>query len=615
MTEEPEETAKTQKRRKWRRKTHSFVVFLVLVLLAGAGIYYYRAPVMQWALQGLLKRTSLSFPEWSGIRVKLHQAQLADMQFSLQLAVGTASVRLREIKADYNPKAAQLDSLTVANARLRFAYQQAEEVRATKPKSGAQPIKASEPTTLTLPARKIAIDALDIEISTKQGTIAFTGSAELFYDEAGGIKGLIQQGEQKIRFQIAADMRAAKLSIEEFAGNRIAQLTYRQSRSSRLQVELKADALPLMNWLTSTSLIPADIRTELVLSSLYQISPELAAVKLKLQASSKDNLENIKGRLLLTRELRYLSSTELIWNSRKSRLDIDGHADMSVADVLVLAKPWLPEKAKVWRNASGDLMGTFRFKWQPNAKFNGEVYLKAYQLGGNAGPVQIRDGYVRLDIKDIAALDGGLEVDLPSLQIGEETEVNNLQLKVGYQGGMLTVQRAALPIFGGVLEVLPTRVDLEQSPVNLTVGVRKLDLAQLLDSLNYPDLSGTGTISGKLPLRLSVDSFEVRDGLLNGIEPGVLRYHGPVADEGNIAFSALRNLRYHSLQGKVDYQPSGDYRLGLRLEGKNPELLSGHPVAFNLNLSGHLPELLQKGMLAGDFDKPILEQIKTNGKQ
>ena len=98
------------------------------------------------------------------------------------------------------------------------------------------------------------------------------------------------------------------------------------------------------------------------------------------------------------------------------------------------------------------------------------------------------------------------------------------------------------------------------------------------------------------------------------MRPGVLHYHGPVADQENIAFKALRNLRYHSLQGKLNYKPDGEYKLGLRLEGKNPELFSGHAVAFNLNLSGQLPALLQKGILAGDFDRPILEQVKSAGK-
>jgi hypothetical protein len=90
-----------------------------------------------------------------------------------------------------------------------------------------------------------------------------------------------------------------------------------------------------------------------------------------------------------------------------------------------------------------------------------------------------------------------------------------------------------------------------------------------------------------------------------------LRYQAPGATEDNLALKTLSNMRYHSLQAKLNYQPSGDYRVGVRLEGKNPQVLSGHLVAFNLNLTGSLPELIKKGIMAGDFDKPILEQIKN----
>lgn len=602
------------KPRKWCSKRHWFAAFAGLLLAAGAVMYHYRNSLMQWGLEHLLQRTPLSIPELSGIQLGLHQARLADMQFSLQTAFGEASVQLRDITSGYDLKAARLTSINVANARLRVAYRQPEQHQATTQSGDSQAANGTGPVIPVLPLRQIAIETLDIEITTEQGLVAFVGSAELLYDPADGIRVLLQQGEQKIQLKITADLRSAQLSIEAFAASQIAQLNYRQIDQSHQQAELNADAVSLLNWLTSNSLVPANIRSDLLSSTLYQVSPELAAIKLNLQACSNDDFKNIKGRLLLTREQQYLSSSELAWNSPKSRLNVDGHLDMAVVEALALAKPWLPKQADVWQNASGNLMGTFRFKWQPEATLDGEVFLRAYQVGGNAGPVAIQDGFVRLDVTNIVSLAAALEVDLPSLQLGKETEVRNLKIKVQHRDNQLTVEQATLPIFAGTLEIVPGRVDLEQSPIDLIIEVRKLDLGQLLDSLNYPELSGTGTISGKLPLRLAADSFEVRDGILNGIEPGVLRYRGPVVDERNIAFSALRNLRYHSLQGKLNYQPGGDYQLGLRLEGKNPELLSGHPVAFNLKLSGQLPELLQKGILAGDFDKPILEQIKTNGK-
>jgi len=157
------------------------------------------------------------------------------------------------------------------------------------------------------------------------------------------------------------------------------------------------------------------------------------------------------------------------------------------------------------------------------------------------------------------------------------------------------------------MELMPGTIRLEQTPILLTLRLHDVDLSQLLMSLHYPNISGTGTIDGELPLRLSAGAIDLQDGSLSGTQPGVLRYAGP-ADSQNIAFKALKNLVYRSLQAKVNYRPNGDYHLGLRLEGSNPEVLSGHPLAFNLNISGQLPELLQKGILAGDLERTILEQ-------
>ncbi|WP_157199384.1 intermembrane phospholipid transport protein YdbH family protein [Methylomonas koyamae] len=126
--------------------------------------------------------------------------------------------------------------------------------------------------------------------------------------------------------------------------------------------------------------------------------------------------------------------------------------------------------------------------------------------------------------------------------------------------------------------------------------------------MHYPQLSGTGSVDGELPLKLATGSIELQDGALRGTRPGTLRYQSP-ADDGNLAFQALRNLVYHRLQAQLNYQPSGDYRIGLRLEGHNPEVLSGHPLAFNLNISGQLPELLRRGLVTGNFERAILEQV------
>ncbi len=72
---------------------------------------------------------------------------------------------------------------------------------------------------------------------------------------------------------------------------------------------------------------------------------------------------------------------------------------------------------------------------------------------------------------------------------------------------------------------------------------------------------------------------------------------------------ALENFHYQDLSGTLDYQSDGTYKMAIRLEGANPDLYDGHPIVFNLNISGSLPELFEALFITGNFEESILKQI------
>ncbi|MGY6277459.1 intermembrane phospholipid transport protein YdbH family protein [Methylomonas sp. MgM2] len=601
----------TQPRPGKRRSKRRFSVVLVsLIAAASAGIYYFHDLIVQWGLQRLLEQTPLQLPKSAGLSFGLSSAEIAHAEFNLQTAAGLIAVQLSDVTANYDLKTARVDSLYVADAKISWVY------RAENPSSEKQNIDPTEIGALiplpSLPIRELTIETLRLDLDSLWGHSNFSGRAGFSQDQ-DKLQALLT--DQNMKLTVKIDRNSAALSIEQGGLQPVAQLDLKQTEKKHYRADLNADAVSLLNWLTGSSLIPSKIRSDLAASISAQNIPALSGIKLNLQFRSNDALKNLKGRMLLTRNDSYLSSAEITLNTQNLRATADGHLDMVLADLLDIAKPWLPAESTAWQTTGGNVTGTFRGQWLPQTEVRGEMYLRAYNVAGNLGPARLEGGFSRLDVKTLLPLTALLEVDIPDLQLGKDTRLNHLQLKAAIDGRWFSVKKAELPIFGGLLEISPTRIDLENTPLSLTLNIRKLDLGQLLQSLNYPELSGTGSISGKLPLRLSKQSIEVINGELNGTRPGVLRYQGAVTDTSNIAFKALQNLLYHKLQGKLNYQANGDYRLGLRLEGKNPEVLSGHPVAFNLNLSGHLPELLQKGLMAGDFDQPILEHLKTNGNR
>ena len=594
-----------QKSQAFNRKQRFLAVFSLCLLIAVAGTWWQRDALMRWGLQQILPTSALSSPSLSVARFDFNQAQLSTLQFDLQTPFGLLSADMGDIKADYDLKAVKLNSLNINKARIRFAYHSADN---------AAPADKTNPTVPVLPFRRLNIDNLDLEIATPWGLVSFVGHLTADYAPEKPLLLTLDDGEQLIQLHISPDFHEAKLTATQITGKKTFVLNFQQLNQSHSEATLDADASAFLQWLTSSRLLPAQLQTDLAASSFAQAKVNIATMQLNLTAKSIDNLENITGRLLLSRDQNYLSSAEIAFNPGKTQIKLDGHLDLAAAELMGLIKSWLPDVIKTWQFTTGNVMGTYRLNWQPHTEIRGEAFLKAYQIGITGGPVQVNDGYMRLDFTDFTNLSFILDMDVPTLQLGQETTIRNLQVKVKQKNQILTLERATFPIFGGLLEILPDSVNINQPPFNLTMGVRKLDLAQLLASLNFPELSGTGTISGKLPLRLSMDSIEIHGGSLNGTHPGVLRYQGPVVDDENIAFKALRNMLYHKLQATFNYNRTGGYELGLRVEGKNPDVLSGYPVAFNLNLSGQLPELLQKGILAGDFTRPIMEQIKKSGK-
>jgi len=73
----------------------------------------------------------------------------------------------------------------------------------------------------------------------------------------------------------------------------------------------------------------------------------------------------------------------------------------------------------------------------------------------------------------------------------------------------------------------------------------------------------------------------------------------------------LENFQYKDLSGTLNYQSDGNYVLTIRLDGKNPDLYGGHPVVFNLNVNGLLPELFEAMFMTGSFEESILKQIQS----
>ena len=588
-------TPKSAKRRgSWLRTA---IAALIVLLLLGLAVWWQRSILVQWLLQHSLKQTALIAPRLSGLAFDFKQAKLTEISFGLATPAGDLSLAMEDVTTDYDLEKKIVNTLSIAHATLKFNYHPADKTE-TK--------NATDSDAKRLPLDRLSIAKLDIDIDTPWGLSRFTGQADIVRGAADSIEAKFQDSQQSIWLEIEHGFSTAKLKVERLPSGKIFEMNAKQLDQPAKQISLNANALALIEWFGSSLLIPETLRAKTQTTDLAKISPLLSATQLSANAQSPDNFATLQAKALLTRDKRSLLAIDLSMANNQT-IDADGRLDMSATEAFDLVKPWLSAMTASWTLSNGKVQGNFNLHKPAHQDSSGTAQLNISALALTAGAAQIENGNITLTIPKLAERAVDLSAEIPTLGLGKELVARDLNVKARYLDQELTLDHASLAIFDGTMELMPGKIRLEQTPMLLTLRVHGVDLSQLLDSLNYPNISGTGRIDGELPLQLAAGTIDLQEGSLSGTRPGVLRYVGP-ADSENIAFKALRNLVYQNLQAKVNYRPNGDYHLGLRLEGSNPEVLSGHPLAFNLNISGQLPELLRKGILAGDFERTILEQ-------
>ncbi|MCQ8119116.1 intermembrane phospholipid transport protein YdbH family protein [Methylomonas rosea] len=571
------------------------ITLLVLTLFCLA-VWWQRAVLFELILQQALKHTALSSPSLSGLSFDYKQAKLAEISFGMATPAGDLAVAMQDVATDYDIEKRIIHNVSIGHAALKFNYRPTDQAST----------QTAENTPISLPLDRLSIAKLEIDIDTPWGLSSFAGKADIKRGAADAIDARFQDARQSLDLNIAPGFSAAKLNVERLPSGNIFELEAQQLDRPAKQISLHAGALGLIEWFSSSLLIPQTLRTKTRTYDVSKLNPLLSATQLSVNAKTADNFASLYAEAVLKRNKQSLVAVDMAM-ANKQTIDMNGRLDMAASEAFDLIKPWLPAMAASWTVAGGAVQGNLQLHKPSNQDASGAAQLAITDLALTAGAAKVEKAKVELNIPELANRAVDLSAEVPTLGLGKDLIARNLNVKARYVDQTLTLSQASLALFGGTMELMPDTIRLEQTPMLLTLRLHDVDLSQLLMSLNYPNISGTGTIAGELPLQLSAGAIDVQDGSISGTQPGVLRYVGP-ADNQNIAFKALRNLVYRNLQAKVNYRPNGDYHLGLRLEGNNPEVLSGHPLAFNLNISGQLPELLQRGILAGDLERTILEQ-------
>jgi hypothetical protein len=136
---------------------------------------------------------------------------------------------------------------------------------------------------------------------------------------------------------------------------------------------------------------------------------------------------------------------------------------------------------------------------------------------------------------------------------------------------------------------------------DLALEVDGLALAELFRILDVEGLSGSGHLSGKIPIALLGETVIVEAGRLEADAPGLLRFRSERAaqalagagESADLMLRVLQNFHYDELSLTIDKPAESDARLALVLLGKNPDVLDGQPFRLNINLEGETGPLAE----------------------
>jgi hypothetical protein len=164
-------------------------------------------------------------------------------------------------------------------------------------------------------------------------------------------------------------------------------------------------------------------------------------------------------------------------------------------------------------------------------------------------------------------------------------------------------------------------VPLGDQERTLLVTADSLDLGTLLESLAFDGLSGTGTLSGTMPLRQERDTLVIDGGRLEATKPGTIRYQRPAGAGGaatgnqqlDLLLAVLTDFHYEELRLTLAGDTAKPMDMTLHIRGRNPGYEGGRTVVFNVDVEAPLVGLVRSGGSAYRVPEAIQKRLEGMG--
>ena len=323
-----------------------------------------------------------------------------------------------------------------------------------------------------------------------------------------------------------------------------------------------------------------------------------------------------------------------------SVLNLQHHATLKASDVHV---DW--KMADVFLLAANPFADTIK-QWPPLLSFARGKINASGNLLFDIGSKELKKSVTNIQLQDIAGIYDttifeGVNAHSDITSFGKTLKVTMDEIKVNqinkgfilgpfvasgiYQAdwqkilaGKLTLKKFSGNLLDGTISTPAQVFDFSRGAQNLLVTLRQVNLNTLLQQHPASELSGSGQLSGDIPIEITGKGIRIKKGLVAADAPGGrLKYQSARAAElaktqpsMKLLTEALSDFHYSVLSSEVTYDENGKLFLAVRLEGKNPKLENGRPVNLNVNLEEDLPALLASMQLSSKVTDVVKKRVQ-----
>ncbi len=225
-------------------------------------------------------------------------------------------------------------------------------------------------------------------------------------------------------------------------------------------------------------------------------------------------------------------------------------------------------------DVKGTVAGVGDIAWSPaGVTSTGTFRTDGTDLAAAFGPVTGIRGEIRFT--DLLGLESAPRQVATVASINPGVAVTDGRIEYQLLRGLrVSVAGGRWPFAGGTLTLEPTLLDFASPQTRrMTFRVAGMDARQFLQQFDFKNLDATGVFDGELPMVFDQNGGRIVNGTLVVREGGgTLAYLGELSEKnlgtwGNIAFQALRSLRYQDLQIVMNGALAGEMVTEVRFAG------------------------------------------------